>query len=41
MIYNKFHYEAEPVKLFRETVAVYSENHTKLTNTLCEKNTKF
>jgi hypothetical protein len=27
--------------LFRETVAVYCENHTEHTNTLCEKNAEF
>jgi hypothetical protein len=27
--------------LFRETVAVYCENHTEHTNTLCEQNAEF
>jgi hypothetical protein len=27
--------------LFRETTAVYCENHTKDTNTLCEQNAEF
>jgi hypothetical protein len=27
--------------LFRETVAVYCENHTKHTNTLCKQNAEF
>jgi hypothetical protein len=27
--------------LFEETVAVYCENHTEHTNTLCEQNAKF
>jgi hypothetical protein len=27
--------------LFGETVAVYSENHTEHTNTLCERNVGF
>jgi hypothetical protein len=27
--------------LFRETVAVYCENHTKHTNTLCGQNAEF
>jgi hypothetical protein len=27
--------------LFRETVAVYCENHTEHTNTLCEQNVEF
>jgi hypothetical protein len=27
--------------LFRETLAVYWENHTEHTNTLCEQNSKF
>jgi hypothetical protein len=27
--------------LFRETVAVYCENHTEQTNTLCEQNSEF
>jgi hypothetical protein len=27
--------------LFRETVALYSENHTEHTNTLCGQNAEF
>jgi hypothetical protein len=27
--------------LFEETVAVYCEKHTELTNTLCEKNAEY
>jgi hypothetical protein len=27
--------------LFRETAAVYCENHIKLTNTLCGRNTEY
>jgi hypothetical protein len=27
--------------LFRETVAVYCENHTELTDTLCGQNAEF
>jgi hypothetical protein len=27
--------------LFRETVAVYCENHTEHTDTLCKQNAKF
>jgi hypothetical protein len=27
--------------LFKETVAVYCENHTEHTNTLCEQNVEF
>jgi hypothetical protein len=30
--------EPNRLMLFRETVAVYCENHTEHTNTLCERN---
>jgi hypothetical protein len=33
--------ETSRLMLFRETVAVYCENHTEHTNTLCGKNAEF
>jgi hypothetical protein len=33
--------ETNPLMLFRETVAVYCENHTEHTDTLCRQNTGF
>jgi hypothetical protein len=33
--------ETSRLKLFKETVAVYCENHTKRTNTFCGQNAEF
>jgi hypothetical protein len=37
----RLNYKYQPFKLFREIIALYSENHTKPTNmrTLCGQNT--
>jgi hypothetical protein len=36
-----FRYRTQPLMLFRETVAVYCENHTEHTDTLCGQNAEF
>jgi hypothetical protein len=37
----RLRYEAQPVNVVRETVAVYCENHTEHTNALCGQKTEF
>jgi hypothetical protein len=37
----RLRYKPQPVNVVRETVAVYCENHTEHTDTLCGQNAEF